>query len=530
MSINNKSYTFILLILTPLLLGLFACQEKGEKDVFFTGDEYKNIMQFIDENPEYSDFASIIDAGKMRDVLSSYNNNGGGAYTLYLPDNDAVQAFIDERIANGDIFDSLEKILENSKYSRELVMYHIVNAEIFSTDFPNGVLPDRTLSDNFLTVVFRENGDTVEFAINDKSKVEVADISLSNGVAHTIDIMLQPIVLTGYQTLAIDPNFSIFSKLLTEAGLVDTLNYFIVDETGREIYNEYTLFAESNSLYAANKINSFDDLVKMIAPEDNDYTDPENAVNIFARYHILTESYFLDEFYTSVYNTYTKFPVSVDLDQDIWFNLGVNDTIIDGNDTTVVEYLQARQEVSNILSKSGAIHQLDYILSPFKPGLKAVSFECYEEPLINQVKAFPGTYYFDDEDLFFIELLGATTIKYVNSETDIPMHQHGEDRDKDYIEFNTDAFSYTLPNVLPGRYNLILVLHRGERGSANIQSYFDDKKVGDILDLSTATNGSKFYYTTLGTVSIDDYKSHTLSLKSISSGRIRLARVLLQPK
>jgi len=46
--------------------------------------------------------------------------------------------------------------------------------------------------------------------------------------------------------------------------LADTLNALELDELGRQVYNEFTLLAESDLLYQANGIASFNDLVNII--------------------------------------------------------------------------------------------------------------------------------------------------------------------------------------------------------------------------------------------------------------------------
>jgi hypothetical protein len=86
-----------------------------------------------------------------------------------------------------------------------------------------------------------------------------------------------------------------------------------------------------------------------------------------------------------VYNTYGDLPVSVDLVDILKINTGtkVFETIINGGDTIRVNYLQVNLEISNIVTRSGAIHQLDHLLYPFLPGRKTVTYQFYEEPVIN---------------------------------------------------------------------------------------------------------------------------------------------------
>lgn len=528
---QNRNRLFILIYIVPLLLGFWACgSDEPDEDIFFNGDEYMNIMQYIDENPEYSSFAQIVRSASMTDVLSSYNHHGGGGYTLFLPDNMGVQAFLDQ---NAD-YNNLESLLSDSAYARSIVRYHTVNAEIFSYEFPNGGLADKNLSYYFLTVVFRESGDSIVYAINDEAAVTEANNVLSNGIVHTIGKMLTPVVYTTYDLLKKDSEYSIFTEMLEKVGLVDTLNSFTYDpEIDRNVFNQFTTFTESNSLYAESGITSFDDLAQSISPDNADYLSDDNPLNIYAKYHILTKSYFLDEFYTSVFNTYTQFPISVDLDLDLKFNVGtqVFDTLYADGDTSLVNYLLVNLDKSNLNSKSGAIHQLDRMLYPFSPKLKKVEFDFYEESKIFQLKDITGEYTFEDEDLDFIQLEGIETIDYVRQDAKISIRANQTDIDKDYIVFSGNAqFLYTIPKVLPGKYTLQLLCKRRESKNASIQTYVDGVRVGGVEDLTTAeVSTPQYYYIDLGIVRFDDYKTHVIKIETVIPGTVNLAKIVLKP-
>lgn len=511
----------IVSVFFALLLGAISCKV-DEEDVLFTGDDYQNMMQYIEADPNFESFKKIVEAGSMTDALSSYNSNGGSGYTLFLATNAAVDLFVDEN----ERYASLDALVEDAAYCAEIVRYHLVNGRIPSSDFPNGALADKTISNYFLTIFFREGNDEVSYSVNDEAEVILTDIDLDNGVIHLIDKMLTPVVFTSYEWVTESNDFTIFAELLTQCGLADTLNAFELDELGREIYNEYTVMAESDELYAENGIHSFNDLVNTIDDlADQDFTNPENAVNKYARYHILELSVFLDEFATEVYNTYGDFPMSVDLTDILKFNAGskVYDEIITEGDTLVVDYLQIKLEKSNIVTKSGAIHQLDHLLYPYLPGRKTVTFQFYEEPYINAVKNIEGTYLINLENLEYIDMIGEDRIIYVKSASDIEGASN-----RDYIATSGDIdFSFVTPKVLAGRYKLKLVLQRGASNMASVQALVDDKKVGVVIDL---TKDSRTFRTfTVGTVEFSDYSTHTVKLSTVIPGALFIDRIIFEP-
>ena len=525
MKINRKYVKITALnIFFALLISLISCNKGDEADVLFTGDNYQNMMQYIDANADFTLFNKIVVSGKMTDALSSYNSNGGVEYTLFLPTNEAVSKFISE----SDRFASLDALTQDGDYCAEIVRYHLVNGRIPSNEFPNGALADKTISNYYLTIFFREENNVVTFSVNDEAKVLTTDIDLNNGTIHTIDKMLTPVVFTSFEWIEKNSGFGIFYELLNKCGLADTLDALELDELGREVYNEYTLLAESDLLYQANGIASFNDLVNVIDASGNanqDFTSETNMVNKYARYHILEKSVFLDEFATEVYNTYGDFPVSVDLDDILKINSGtkVFDTIFTNGDTTLVNYLQVDLEKSNIVTRSGAIHQLDHLLFPFLPGRKTVTYQFYEEPVIDALRNVEGEHTISVDDLEYINLIGTKSLLYVKSPTSLSGNSNS-----DYVQVSGDInFSFTTPKILAGRYSLKLVLDRGNSRYASIQALVDDTKVGVVVDLKPESRVFRTF--TLGTVEFSEFSTHKVNIKTVIPGTLLIDRIIFEP-
>ncbi|KKK81569.1 hypothetical protein LCGC14_2812140, partial [marine sediment metagenome] len=181
------------IVLCGMVLFLFSC-EKEKQEIRYTGNEYQNILQYIHSDPSYSSFQRIVEVGRLTDVLSSYNSHpGGNGFTLFLPNNDAVDRFID----NNSRFSSLEELLQDTVFTRELARYHVLNVEVLSSNFANGALPDKTLSDDILTIIFIETeGGEIIYSVNNESGVSQINIEKSNGVIHIIDKMLSPVIYT----------------------------------------------------------------------------------------------------------------------------------------------------------------------------------------------------------------------------------------------------------------------------------------------------------------------------------------------
>ena len=163
------------LLLLALGAGYKACDpqdvEAGFEDLL-----EQSIYDYIVENDSsYTSFLSILEAGGIDKTLSAYNPDGVG-YTCFLPDD----AAIDEFIQQSDQFGSLDELLEDKDYVRAFARYHVVNMGIKSDDFPFGALPEYTLSGDILTVSFIIEPDTSYYKINNQAPVSKLNIEVTN--------------------------------------------------------------------------------------------------------------------------------------------------------------------------------------------------------------------------------------------------------------------------------------------------------------------------------------------------------------
>ena len=157
-----KKILFILII--PGIAIFQACEEP-ERVAGFEEAEQLSIYDYILDNEEqFSSFLNILEKGVIDITLSAYNPDGNG-YTLFLPDNNAINQFIN----NTDQFSSLNDLVNDAEYVAAFSRYHVVNLAIHSNDFPFGAFPEPTLSDDFLTVSFIVEADTSYYRINNQA-------------------------------------------------------------------------------------------------------------------------------------------------------------------------------------------------------------------------------------------------------------------------------------------------------------------------------------------------------------------------
>ena len=309
-----------------------SCTEDiDESDLYtFNGETIEDFL--VNNDSAFSSFNYILERCGYDRILSSYGSGGGNYYTCFAPVNDAVAEYIDSlwndtesKIAhNGMSENSLEGMSDS--LCEDIAMFHILGTKCLTTDMSEGDNM-RTLLGRLITVSTRlTDGATV---LNSSAAITMKDYEVTNGVVHVIDHVIPRSNKTILREMQLDSaRFAIFCEALERTDLSTILDkdeekdltadaptpvsdYYIPTECAIG----YTLFAETDDVFARYGITSFDELAVACAewygaaatsPEsktqgwydyyrnnnieistDTDYTSEHNVVNMFVRYHIL---------------------------------------------------------------------------------------------------------------------------------------------------------------------------------------------------------------------------------------------------
>ena len=300
-----------------------------ESDLYtFTG---QTIEDFLEENDStVSSFIYILQRARLDRMMASY-----GQYTCFAPCNDGVAEYIDslyndpEAVIphNGMTENSLEGLSDS--LCIEISKYHLTNG-LYSIIKLGG---DGVTVNTMLGRPFSTSIDTLgQTVLNNVSVIKSQDNEMTNGLVHLIDKVVPRSSRLISDELAREPLFSIFNEALLRTGLKDSLaktdkgkTYDMgsnhTDRDGNLLYYPkeckigYTIFAETDNVFKAAGINSFDDLkAKCIEwyanaadwydyPRElgiqistgDDYTNRFNVVNMFVSYHIIKASMAVDQ-------------------------------------------------------------------------------------------------------------------------------------------------------------------------------------------------------------------------------------------
>ncbi|KAJ8612215.1 hypothetical protein CTAYLR_002908 [Chrysophaeum taylorii] len=252
-----------------------------------------------------------------------------GPFTVFAPTNDAFEALPSE---------TFEALLNDTDALGEVLLYHVVDGELFASDLTDGqVVPtfqgstfNLSVTDDAVVVVYETGNATVV----------VADIEASNGVIHIIDAVLVPpgdeVVeepptdemvenVTIVDLALMNENLSTLVTALTAADLVATLS-------GDE---PFTVFAPTNDAFDALDEGVLDGLLS-----DTD------ALEAILLYHVTTGSVFSTDLFD-----------------------GQVITMLSGNTTTISISESIMINTANITSadneaSNGVVHIIDAVLFP----------------------------------------------------------------------------------------------------------------------------------------------------------------------
>lgn len=305
--------------------------EPDESNMYtFTGETVEDFI--VNNDSVFSNFHYILKRAGYDRILSAY-----GTYTCFLPTNKAIDTYIkdlynDEEAViphNGMTEESLNGLSDS--LCKNISMYHLAGTIYMTTSLnAAGAIITPLAGPQINTSIV--DGKTV---LNDLAVVTLNDYEVENGVVHVIDKVIPRSNRLIASELDKDGRFKLFHQALVLTGMIDSLSglkksptkealpvitpgedgassYWVVEEPA-DI--KYTIFAETDSIFMLNEINTIDDLIKKCriwyensskGPETSnqgwydwyrnegievstgtDYTNPNNVLNMFVRYHIL---------------------------------------------------------------------------------------------------------------------------------------------------------------------------------------------------------------------------------------------------
>ncbi|WP_340113700.1 fasciclin domain-containing protein [Maribellus mangrovi] len=306
----------ILLFLVSIA-SLISCNSDDIPEESYYTFSGELVGGYLESRPdEYSEFTELLNRTGIMALLKAY-----GEYTCFVPDNEAMYKFY--------ALKGKESLAEFPEDSLKTIAYHhlIRGFSLGTSDFNEGRLSQKTMSDRFISITFKDFDKNQTIKINQTCPILLKDIEVHNGMIHKIGEVLNPSERTIVEELSTDKKFTLFFSALKKTELdkelmliedktYDPSNFLQPDPTSNVRVPKtrkygYTALVESDSTYAEYGIFNLADLeayakniYDVVYPEDagiSDVTDRRNSLNRFVAYHLINKQL-----------SYTKFLIDLD--------------------------------------------------------------------------------------------------------------------------------------------------------------------------------------------------------------------------
>ena len=456
------------------------------------------MSDYIASRPDqFSEFGKLLNTNGLVNQLSVR-----GPYTLFLPDNAAMLKYYQD---NNTSFD---KLTEEQKLT--LVYNHLIVNEIQTGDVGLGALRDTNAIGDFLVTEFQGS----DIIINKQSKIVKRDIPVANGFIDLIDRVIDPVTISGYDKLASDPSYSIFTEGLKRTGLKDTLQMVNFLYGKKHARTRFTILAVPDTIYNRNGIKNIDDLISRYTSSPDSITFLKNGFYRYMEYHCMDGTYYLSDFVTKLYPILSSDNnISVTIDTDYKLNYNTKTKAYTGID--VVH--------SNIPTKNAAIHTIKDLLPVTQPDAGIFTFYCTDYFDMKQGDYY-GKYYMKWYDGSYATGVFAK----IHWQGDY-MQYYYKDHDTGDLGTTHDCLNMNgfwwieiiTPKIMKGHYNLTANLW--QQTGLSYQVYVDGKAYATIKDTDPAktTSWGEFVWTKT--------EEHRIKVVNISWGMLFWNTVIFTP-
>lgn len=327
---GRLSGVFAFCLMLGALISFNSCTENIDDSNFAIKTEL-TITDYLEQNPEYSDIKAIFDKVKLgnKEFASSISSvlSARGNYTVFVPTNEAVRAYVMSLTGSEDYNTLSAEDLQHVAYS--CVIDNVDDPAYESPEFPKaGTFGLANLSDRLLTCDWDEETD--EYIINGNAVVVKADIEATNGMIHQVNAVIAPSQETVADLILRGDNTRIMAALLKATHWADSMTLdrdLVYDEVERNEkeafsgvwdnfpvqqsrYYGYTVFVETDDVFqqwgipapiveTVNEevvVTNEAEIVKAVYDKAtatygsevaDDYTNAKNALHRFVAYHVL---------------------------------------------------------------------------------------------------------------------------------------------------------------------------------------------------------------------------------------------------
>lgn len=320
-------------VVLVLTLTTVSCSENIDDSNLYTFTGEMMAEHFRNSPEVFSSYYALlcrVHPSKRSESTMAQLLQARGHYTCFAPTNDAIDHYLDSLLQEGKI-DSKDINALPDSVADPIVFNSIIDNQssmpYASTDFSTGALMLTNMNDRYVNISFDSDQTGTLIYVNTTSKIIQKDIEVENGYIHVIDKVLSPSTIILGDILQVTDNTRCFGLLLRLTGYDKKLSAYR-DEAyegddrrfekpkrcddaahwkGTFVEHRYfgfTAFVETDSVFQAElggfaSEEEFLGKLKLYISShayydsgtlyDDDYQNPENAINQFVAYHLLPE-------------------------------------------------------------------------------------------------------------------------------------------------------------------------------------------------------------------------------------------------
>ena len=213
-----------ILYILAIALSIVACSDDIDKSnrYTFTGETVADFR--LTRSDRYSHFITLLKRAELFSLLNTY-----GQYTLFLPDNDAVEKYLAEQdsiyyatkdsdnpIWTGVTSPFIEELSDSMVNA--IARMHLIEKDYRTAQMGEGAISKWTFNDRMLTINYKVEDERFYIMLNNDAAIIDGDNEVENGIIHLIDKPIDTRCTTVAAMIAEHKFFSIFSKAIAATG------------------------------------------------------------------------------------------------------------------------------------------------------------------------------------------------------------------------------------------------------------------------------------------------------------------------
>lgn len=518
-----------------LVLCMLSCEDPYENTTYTAFEELPAATFLASQPDDFGMWTSLLEHAGLYNTLNLQR-----VYTLFVPTNEAVERYLQQRN-----FQSVTDIpREEAAY---LIRYHLLEGVAFDqSQFVSGVINAPTETDDRLSIEFREGG-LGSIYVNGVARIAQLDIKVTNGIIHSIEEVLIPITETIMQKL-LNERYAIFQQAVGATGFDEMLNTnFIedIDENGNLVEKRFrfTAFVVPDSIYALEGIKNLDDLKAKLEVTSEDFTAPENKLNKYIAYHLISQLRSYDDL-ANFPEGQTRMNINTLAENEL-ISLTNVEGVLTLNYDEEAEVENIGFVKANINAKNGVIHEISDWMPTFTPPQVTVLWDLADYP---DLAAVAENYQSASLSSTYTKVLSKGEIPTYtwNSmpESKYNVVTYRNNRNADGVWYQTHNYDHLrievgpsgwvemeTPVLIEGTYKISLqfVSGRFTENTGIMQLSLDGEQLGGQIVISNPSTDQIKTVELTSSFEFSETDSHTLRIIGIDGKLLSLDYILFEP-